>query len=138
MRIFACRKSVSSPVDPNGATKKRVPRASSRLKVSIDDIEYTASEWNHIGCKLEGYDRVLEKGTRLQIDLVFYGLNSESRVKCQAEVMWIRNDQVGLRFESLPIYEENLVTHQLREALKLVGKKKMTLQMVNSPQTSLN
>lgn len=110
--------------DSNEATKKRVPRASSRLKVSIDEVEYTASEWNHTGCRLKGYYLAVEKGSRLQIELCFYGLNSESRVKCQAEVMWTCNDQVGLRFEYLPIYEENLVTHQLREALKLVGKKK--------------
>ena len=120
-----------------GATKKRVPRASSRLKVNIDEVEYIASEWNHIGCKLQGYHLAIEKGSKFQIELVFYGLNSESRVKCQAEVMWSRNDELGLRFESLPIYEENLVTHQLREALKLVGKKRVDFADSKQPTDEL-
>ena len=117
--------------------RKRVPRAASKLKVDINGKTYTASEWNHIGCKIVGCSEKLEKGSRILIELHLFGLNSETKVKCQGEVMWSRNDEFGLKFESLPLYEEGLLTHQLREALMLVGKRKEEFDDNNTPSAEI-
>lgn len=112
---------------------KRVPRAASRLKVHIHDKEYTACEWNHTGCKVQEYEGSLDKGSTILIELHMLGLNSESRIKCHAEVMWTRNNEIGLKFETLPPYEQGIVTHQLREALKLIGKGRDDLNKSTEP-----
>ena len=120
-------KTVSKPINADSAAseaKKRIPRAATRLKVCINGKEYTASQWNHVGCRLEGYPQPVEIGNRLFIELHFCGISSDSRVKCEGEIVWKYGDHIGIKFNSLPLYEETLVTHQLREALKLVGKKK--------------
>lgn len=117
----------------NQLSGKRVPRSASRLKVNINGKEYTASEWNHTGCKVQEYEGSLDKGSTILIELHFFGLNSESRIKCQAEVIWVRNNEIGLKFETLPLYEQGIVTHQLREALKLVGKKRDDFNGITKP-----
>lgn len=125
--------SKSNSESVNQPPVKRVPRAASRLKVNINGKEYTASDWNHTGCKIQDYDGSLDNGSMILIELHLFGLNSESRIKCQAEVMWIRNNDIGLKFETLPLYEQDLVTHQLREALKLVGKRRDDLNTSIKP-----
>jgi multidrug resistance efflux pump len=119
-----------SASQPSG---KRVPRAVSRLKVNINGKEYTASDWNHTGCKIQEYEGRLDKGSMILIKLHMFGLNSETRIKCQAEVMWVRNNDIGLKFETLPLYEQDIVTHQLREALNLVGKRRDDFNISTKP-----
>jgi multidrug resistance efflux pump len=115
------------------STQKRTPRARSRLKVYLNGQEYTATEWNHAGCRIDGIEDRVDIGDRLILELVFCGLSSESRIKCEGQVIWKHNKHTGIQFRALPLYEENLVTHQLREALKLVGKKKEDFSNIKPP-----
>jgi multidrug resistance efflux pump len=118
---------------PAKSTQKRTPRARSRLKVYLNGQEYTASEWNHAGCRIDGIENRVDIGEKLILELVFCGLSSESRIKCEGQVVWKDNKYTGIQFRALPLYEENLVTHQLREALRLVGKKKEDFYNIKPP-----
>jgi multidrug efflux pump subunit AcrA (membrane-fusion protein) len=127
--------SEAAPPQPAQAktTQKRTPRARSRLKVYLNGQEYTATEWNHAGCRIDGIENKVDIGDRLILELIFCGLSSESRIKCEGQVVWKHNKHTGIQFGALPLYEVNLVTHQLREALKLVGKKKEDFPSIKQP-----
>lgn len=107
----------------NASMQRRSPRAATKLGVNVLNAQYSADEWNTIGCCINGLKDEFKVGTKINMELLFCGITSETKITCEGEVIWQNNQKTGIKINALPNYEKDLISHQLRETLKLVGRR---------------